>query len=308
MTFGLSTGVHASVDPILAGAATPSEGGGARPEVDPPRSPAPEAGTATPRLDRGTLLVPGTGEGWAATLYPGAREAVMWRETVPTAPASPAEPEPAGNPRDGDGRLRARVADDPTENRARASRRAKGRVRRYSIANRCTRLATFTYRESPLGSQQVKSDWARFARELKGRYPELAWVRVLELGELHGRLHVHAGLSRFIPKPELARLWGHGFVDVRKLRTKRGGKEDARAAARYLAKYATKAALAEPGEHAYEVAQGHQPEAVRVRGWEPDQLWRQLVGDMDGEVPSYEWSSSSDQFWRGPPVTYLAWP
>ena len=280
------------------------EGGTAATAVDRLPETAPGPGRP-PRLDRGTLLVPGTGEGWSATLYPTAGEAIIWREDPPPDRSSPTDERavtgsPGRAPADG-GRAGAGPAND-----ARSGRRARGRVRRYAIANGCTRLATLTYRKRPLGSQQVKRDWARFARELKARYPMLAWVRVLEVGELNGRLHVHAGLSRFIPKPELARLWGHGFVDVRKLRTKRGGGEDARAAARYLAKYATKAAQAAAGEHAYEVAQGHQPAAVKVRGWSLDQAWREVVGLMGGELPSYEWSSGDAEDWRGPPVRFLA--
>jgi hypothetical protein len=308
MASWLSTGVVASVEPILARLASPDEGADPRRTVDSLREDASTAEVGPPRLDRGTLLVPGSGEGWSAVLYPGAGEAVMWRETSP-APASPAEAaDPARDPRAGapDGGLAA-GADSGVANRHRAGRRAKGRVRRYATANRCTRLWTFTYREAEHDRSAVKRDWALFARSLKERWPELAWVRVLEVHPGGHGLHVHAGLSRFVPKPELARLWGRGFVDARKLRTKRGGGEDARQAARYLAKYATKEAAAAPGEHAYEVAQGHQPVAVRVRAWESHQLWRELVGAMGGEVPSYEWDSQGEADWRGPPVRFVSW-
>jgi hypothetical protein len=122
-----------------------------------------------------------------------------------------------------------------------------------------------------------------------------------------GHLHVHAGLSRYVDKRELGELWGHGFVDVRKLRTKRGGREDARAAARYLAKYATKSREADPGEHGYEVAQGHSPAVARMRAWDREDGWALAVGAMGGEVPSYEWASGDSEDWTGPPVAFLGW-
>lgn len=257
------------------------------------------------RLDRGTLLVPGTGEGWSATLYPDAREAIIWREDHrPADPASYSErdrdPAGAGAPE----RDRVTPAADPL-NGERSRRRARGRVRRYAIANRCTRLATFTYAEEQWSARKVKRDWARLARDLKGRWPDLAWVRVLELHPGGHGLHLHAGLSRYVPKAELAAMWGHGLVDVRKLRTKRGGGEDARQAARYLAKYATKAAEADPGEHAYEVAQGHQPATISLRGWDRQDAWERVIRSMGGEVPSYQWDSGQVTDWRGPPVVFL---
>ena len=195
----------------------------------------------------------------------------------------------------------------PPPPRARQRRRAKGRVRRYAIANRCTRLWTFTYARATVDRGKVKADWARFARELKALAPGLAWVRVLELHPGGHGLHVHAGLSGYVPKKKLAALWGHGFVDARKIRTKRGGGEDARQAARYLAKYATKDAEAAPGEHSYEVAQGHQPVVLRLRAWDRLDAWRRVVGAMGGEVPSYEWDCQGEPDWRGPPLVFLGW-
>lgn len=270
------------------------------------------AGLPAPRLDRRTLLVPGPHEGWGVTLYEGAGEAVIWRESPPPDPASPPSAE---------ARTTAGGADAPGagggeggaagSSRERVARRARGRVRRYAVANGIRRMATFTYREGTFDRRQVKSDWAAFARELKARWPELAWVRVLELHPSGHGLHVHAGLSRAFPDERrtraLARLWGHGFVDVRKIRSRRGGHEDARAAARYLAKYATKDRDTSPGEHGYEVAQGHQPTTVRIRVWDAAAGRLAAIEAMGGEVPSYEWDSGDSTRWTGPPVAFLGW-
>jgi hypothetical protein len=51
------------------------------------------------------------------------------------------------------------------------------------------------------------------------------------------------GLSRFVPKARLAELWGHGFVDVRLLKSKRTGyRQNGADVARYLTKYLVKGA------------------------------------------------------------------
>jgi len=180
------------------------------------------------------------------------------------------------------------------------------------VANGCTRLATFTYRDGTHDRAQVVRDWRRFARLLRARWPELAWVRVLELHPSGHGYHVHAGLNRGFPNERrdraLARLWGHGFVDLRKLRGKQGGREDARAAARYLAKYATKDVDDQaPGEHGYEVAQGFQPESVRLRAWDRDGALAEAIRAMGGEVPGYVWDSRSVMDWTGPPVLFVSW-
>jgi hypothetical protein len=146
----------------------------------------------------------------------------------------------------------------------------------------------------------VRRDFAAFARRLRESYPHLAWVRVLERHQ-SGALHVHLGLSHYVPKDRLAALWGHGFVDVRKIRAG-GGRESARAAARYLSKYVTKSAVAAPGEHRYEVRQGFQPRRVRLFARTVDELL-DLAGQGDA---GYRWESWRDPTWTGPPSIYAA--
>jgi hypothetical protein len=121
-------------------------------------------------------------------------------------------------------------------------------------------------------------------------------------------LHVHVGLSHYVPKAHLADLWGHGFVDVRKIRTKQGGRADARAAARYLSKYVTKEAVADPGEHRYEVRQGFQPRKVQLlaRSILELETVTHSAGYVSGE-PSYVWWSGLDPDHTGPPVYFAAY-
>lgn len=193
------------------------------------------------------------------------------------------------------------------ESTERAERRARSAIRRYGVANGVTRLLTLTYANQTDDTAQVRRDFAGFSRRLRREYPDLRWVRVFERHQ-SGMLHVHVGLSRYVPKPALARLWSYGFVDVRKIRTKGGGREDARAAARYLSKYVVKDAVADPGEHRYELRQGYQPARVRMLArtlLELDELV-QGAGYVSGE-PSYVWWSDQDPDHTGPPVYFASY-
>lgn len=158
---------------------------------------------------------------------------------------------------------------------------------------------------------RVKRDWHEFARRL----PEgTAWVRTLEK-HADGHVHIHAAMSYGKGDERrtrrLARLWGRGFVDEAVAGQRRPGRnERARECARYVVKYATKAIEdgdLDPGEHGYEVAQGFGPLMVWVRAWSRREAWTELVREMGGEVPAYEWSSDESESWRGPPVGFLSW-
>jgi hypothetical protein len=151
----------------------------------------------------------------------------------------------------------------------------------------------------------VVERFRRFAEKVGTAFPSLVWVAVLERHR-SGALHVHVLASEYVRKERVARLWGHGFVDLRKVRA-RSGREAARAAARYASKYVAKAPVAGVGEHRYMVRQGFQPARVRVEGGDRRAVWYELVRLMGGEVPSYEWWSESEAEWRGPPVGFLAW-
>jgi hypothetical protein len=153
----------------------------------------------------------------------------------------------------------------------------------------------------------VLRDVQAFQRALGAAYPSLAWVRVFERHK-SGALHVHVIASGPVPKLRLARLWGHGFVDARRLgRPGESARAMARSGARYAAKYIGKNAIADSGDHRYEVRQGFQPVARRVQGWTDAEVWTDLVRAMGGELPAYEWESSTATDWRGPPVRFLAW-
>jgi hypothetical protein len=241
----------------------------------------------------------GAGEGvvsWSSGVSPP-RSHRLW----PSAGGSPA-PEGRGHaPGQGVG-----AAVEAAEPRADSRRRSRGRLRRYVVSNRLSRLATFTYAEGVHDRARVVADWRGFSRRLEREVPGVVWARALELHPGGHGFHVHVALGGFIPKPLLARLWGHGFVDVRKVRSRRGGREDARTAAAYISKYVAKDPIAGPGEHSYEVRQGFQPVAVRAWFDSREAACSGLVRASGGRL-SYRWDSDADPRWRGPPVVFAGW-
>lgn len=297
---------------------TPVEAPGATsPQAEPSASSGgwstrPSAATRPTRLDERTKL----GFRVGGTVYPSAGEGSIYLRGV-FGGSVDGPSDGAREPEDGE-RAQSRSDAMPStadrqppacasrpETAERAGRRARGQVRRYCVTNGCTRLVTLTRADQTHDRRQVVRDVQRWARELRARHPTIAYLWTLERHQ-SGALHVHVALSSYVPKGELARLWGRGFVDVRKIRAG-GGRESARVAARYVSKYVAKAPASGPGEHRYEVRQGRQPVAVRVLGETSDQVRTELVRAMWGELPSYESESSSWTAWTGPPVTFLAW-
>jgi hypothetical protein len=203
---------------------------------------------------------------------------------------------------------------DPDANRLRAERRARVMVRRYCAANGIDRLATLTFAppfcKDPV---ELRAHVSRFVRRLRcERGQKFAYVWVPELHKDGERFHVHMGLGEYIAKARLGELWGHGFVDIRLIRSREtasAGSDHARQAARYLSKYVGKAFDAGEaiGCHRYEVAQGFQPSKdTRVFDSEAEaRAWASTM--MGGDTPSFVWSSSSVEDWQGPPVKVAFW-
>lgn len=207
---------------------------------------------------------------------------------------------------------------DPGENRSRAERRARSKVRLYAACNGIDRLWTLTY-APPFCTDQRRcyDDVRRFIRRLRHRLgAKFPYVWVMELHGDGERLHVHLGLGQYVAKAVLDEAWGHGWVDARRLRAKPGAGPRAtqQRAAHYLSKYVGKAVGAAAGEagsgcgwHRYEVGQGFQPRSTgqvfasegEARAW--------LIGQEGGEVPGFEWTSEDIEGWAGPPTRGLRW-
>ena len=232
---------------------------------------------------------------WGLSLYPDAGEGggcLLVRRAT----------EPSGNPPD--------LARSSSE----ASRRARGKIRRYCAANGLNPLGTLTYAgEGCHDPRAVRADLGVFFKELRTRTGEAVpyvWVPQLHPGG-HG-WHVHFGVGRFIPRRAIEQAWGRGFVHIKLLSdlpVGSGTRSEARLTARYLAGYAGRDLDEQSrpaGLHRYEVAQGFQPEKLLVYGESADDVIERASGYMRA-APERVWLSSSVEGWRGPPACWAQW-
>jgi hypothetical protein len=242
-------------------------------------------------------------------------------------------------PEDEDARIARQL-----ENRRRASRRAKGQLRRYVVANGCTRMLTLTFAPeltesspggwagggSPVSAEAVHAaggdgkcvrcgrpfgdaglalamrEVARFLRVLRADLglEKLPYALVPEF-HADDHVHVHVLLATWVNKDRVGKLWGRGFVDVRRFRGDQvGGREAARKAAAYAGKYVAKALeRGGDGRHRYEVAEGFQPAVVKRGGY------RSLFEAIDfvcdhGQRVVYAVHSDAVEDYEGPPFLW----
>ncbi len=125
--------------------------------------------------------------------------------------------------------------------------------------------------------------------------------------------HVHFAVGRYVPRGRIDAAWGRGFVHIKllgDLPVGSGNLAESRVAARYLSKYIGKLFDGDqtPGLHRYEVAEGFQPEIVRVWGRSPDAAIDAACGQMEGVVPEYVWYSNTRDGWTAPPSVWASWP
>ena len=231
---------------------------------------------------------------WTFSLYPSAAEGggcFVPRFT----------PEPRGGP------------PDPERSLEEAERRARSKLRRYCAANRLNRLGTLTYAASCRDPRQLRADVGEFfrglRRELGGKTIPYAWTSEWHPGG-HG-LHVHFAVGRYVRQRLIRDVWGRGIVHIKligDLPVGSGALEEARVAASYLAKYVSKNVRADrlPGLHRYEVAQGFQPEQVRLAACSEQAVIAEASERMGG-LPARVWRSSEARGWRAPPAYWCAW-
>lgn len=205
-------------------------------------------------------------------------------------------------------------APDPERSEEQAARRARTKVRRYCAANRLNRLATLTYAGDGCFDQgQLRAEVGGFFRELRaglgGKPLPYLWVPEWHPGG-HG-LHVHFAVGRYVKRSLIERVWGRGRTHITligDLPVGSGALEEARKAAGYLAKYVSKNVADErlPQLHRYEVAQGFQPDRVRLRGISQADVLDQACAIMGG-TPSVSWNSANVEGWQAPPSYWHAW-
>lgn len=103
-----------------------------------------------------------------------------------------------------------RTSDDQAardkENRQRASKLARQRVRYLVKAIAADHMLTFSYRDNVIDRAKVAANWKSFVRRFKKRYPEWRYVTVRESQE-RGSLHLHVAVSGRQDIRWLLRCW-----------------------------------------------------------------------------------------------------
>ncbi|GAB7562842.1 hypothetical protein LG202_08810 [Methylobacillus methanolivorans] len=92
------------------------------------------------------------------------------------------------------------------ENRLRAARRAKKKVRELIQSIGADHLLTLTYRENVEDTDVLNADFTRFIRLVRRKYPNWLYVAVKEYQE-RGALHMHVACVGFQDLPYLRACW-----------------------------------------------------------------------------------------------------
>jgi hypothetical protein len=207
------------------------------------------------------------------------------------------------------------AAKDPERAAEEAGRRARARLRRYCAANRLNRLGTLTYalgNHDPLLLREHLGGFFRSMRDgLGGKAMPYAWVPEWHPGG-HG-LHAHFAVGRYIRRSVIVDAWGRGHVHIKllgDLPVGSGSLSQARLAARYLSKYVAKS-FADPtvrvlGLHRYDLAQGFQPEVMRLSASSSESVLAEASELMSGD-PVTQWFSSENADWQGAPAIWAQW-
>lgn len=102
-------------------------------------------------------------------------------------------------------------------------RRLRGLINNNFSGGKNELAMTLTYRENMTDPERLYTDFKAFWKRLDRKYGHLEYLSVIE-PQARGAWHCHVlvkcpdkGTSLFIPAEELAKLWGNGFVKVRRL-------------------------------------------------------------------------------------------
>lgn len=167
---------------------------------------------------------------------------------------------------------------------------------------------TLTYAVPNHDRAAAVHDFQKAVKRLVRAIGPVRYVAVIEEHPGGHGIHWHVAFDRFIQKETLARCWGLGFVDARRIKHAHGN--GGSQAGRYLAKYLTKdvgCSGRSLGGKRYLVSTGLDvhPHVERFHTLTEAETWcRRLMG---GGAPVHVWDSGTDPDWRGPPCTFAMW-
>lgn len=93
-----------------------------------------------------------------------------------------------------------------TDNRNRAERRARQKVRHLVKMIEADHLLTLNYRANMIDLEQLKRDWKAFVRSMHARYPDWQFVAIHERQE-RGSLHLHIAVKGKQDIKYIRRCW-----------------------------------------------------------------------------------------------------
>lgn len=256
--------------------------------------------------------------GWVVLAMPDVGEAVMVHRSPQFTMA--VEQHHAALAQNGQTAAPGRRRDD------RSIRRARVAVRRYCVQNQLNRIWTLTFApwspglahgegeyvglcacgrpRGPQGRGVALAEGKAFLRRLREHWGRsFPYVLVAERHK-DGHWHLHLAMGAYLGKQHALRLWGHGYVDLRRLRAHGsdrapGGRRQARSVAEYVAKYATKD-LERGNGQSYRVAQGFGLRVVRSGPYRGVADAIDAAGQLVGGPRQVLWRSSDVPDWPGP--------
>jgi len=92
------------------------------------------------------------------------------------------------------------------DNKNRAIRRARQKIRWIVKSAQFDHMITLTYRDNMQDVEQLKGDWKRFVRLVHAKYPEWSFIAIKELQE-RGALHLHIAVKGRQDIKYLRRCW-----------------------------------------------------------------------------------------------------
>jgi hypothetical protein len=202
------------------------------------------------------------GSAWRGTLVPAAGEMSAYFGSFSRAPRGHRSSE-----QNSEKHLRDRV------------RRAKKRIRQFTVSNKLNCLLTLTFAEAPEDVNSAAALTVDSFRRVFYKSPRAPYVWTLEAGRRHGRIHAHALLDEACASRVVTK-WTLGITDCQLFAT---NAESLRTASSYLSKDLN-TALVDHGQ-SYRIPKGFTPEAHRLpAGLDPSVLIRH-ASDLMGSSP-----------------------